>query len=307
SEVLLVTAFYPLSHSKHSVGEYKRWMTAFLGRIETDVYLYAPAYLVPLVESLRPAGYNLFVNTTFASPFDIPPLTAVGREGFEAQHALDREKRIHTAELYAIWSAKPYFLSAAAHTARAEGNRRYRLAFWVDAGSFRASKHAYRYWPDPARFDEAIAATKAMEDAILVPMDYDPPGWFMDWNATKGPADGSWSEGSFFGGSLSAVDWYARAYYTYFSHWRANGYFVGKDQTLINGLMLMYSDRFVTVWNRDFEAPAARIPKDPRIGALGYCDDPWYYYLFWLAREDEKERMNAIWRKEWHWDFWAER
>lgn len=129
--------------------------------------------------------------------------------------------------------------------------------------------------------------------------------------------------GSFFGGTLAAVEWYARTYYSYFDHWRSAGYFVGKDQTVINGIMLMHPDRFVTVWNRDPNAPGARAPRDALNGFLGYCFDPWqvlmrsticadnvlgrFYYIFYLAREDEKERMNDMWVAEWHWDFWNDR
>ncbi|KZV95188.1 hypothetical protein EXIGLDRAFT_672383 [Exidia glandulosa HHB12029] len=306
-DVLLVSAFFPVSQSRHtgSTAQYRRWMASFLGQIATDVYLYVPPYLAPMAESLRPAEYKLYLNTSFATPFDVPPLLEVGRDGFEAQLELDRERHQHSPELYAVWAAKPYFVSAASRATRGNG---YRLAFWVDVGSFREGAHAYKHWPDASRFDEAVATTTPVaEDSIFIPIDWAPPYWLEKWKAADGPADASWSEGSFFGGSMAAVDWYARTYYAYFNHWRAAGHFVGKDQTLMNGIMLMYPDRFATVWNRDPNAPKARSPRDTREGLLGYCFDPWYYFIFYLAREDEKERMNAIWSEEWHWDFWRTR
>lgn len=192
NEVLLVSAFYPSSQSKHSATEYRRWLTAFLGHIATDVYLYVPPYLAPMAESLRPPEYKLYINISFATPFDVPPLLDVQRAGFEGQQKLDREQQHHGPQLYAVLASKAYFLSAAAHATRRNG---YRLAFWVDADSFRAA-HAYKFWPDASRFDEALATTGSTEDSIFIPMDYAPPPWFIDWKASDGPADGSWSEGA---------------------------------------------------------------------------------------------------------------
>ncbi len=51
----------------------------------------------------------LTLNTSFSSPFDVPPLR--GREEqYDAMHAKDREGFRHTPALYAVWNAKPWLL-----------------------------------------------------------------------------------------------------------------------------------------------------------------------------------------------------
>jgi hypothetical protein len=102
--------------------------------------------------------------------------------------------------------------------------------------------------------------------------------------------------GSFFGGPPQAIRWYTSTFYEYHDHYLSLGHFVGKDQTLINALFLLFPRRFVTLWRRD---PSSRTKFWPS----GKCGGEWYYYEFALAKENERNAMESIWEKKMSW-FW---
>jgi hypothetical protein len=200
--ILLVSAFFPLSKSKHSISDYKAWLSRFLQPITTPIYFFTTPDMAPLIQSLR-GDLPITINTTYLSPFDIPPLkdspaTDEGydiRDKYQQMWSWDREKRRHNPELYAIWTAKPYFLD--------EGLRNsdiaYDYAFWTDAGSFR-DPHSYTLWPDPKRVREvwgegSKGSGTREEDLLFFPM-WGPPHPSMQyWSEGMGPIDNEFSEG----------------------------------------------------------------------------------------------------------------
>jgi hypothetical protein len=192
--ILLVSAFFPLPNSKHSLSDYKSWLSRFLAPITTPIYFFTTPEFAPLIQSLRGPGLPIAINTTFSSPFDIPPLKDT-RERYEEMWGWDREKHRHNPELYAIWSAKPYFLDEGLRNA-AGG---YEYAFWTDAGSFRDS-HEYAAWPDPGRvkevWEEGSRASGTEEgDLIFFPMWAPPHSSMQFWTEGMGPIDNEFSEG----------------------------------------------------------------------------------------------------------------
>lgn len=191
--ILLVSAFFPSPNSKHTIAEYRSSLTRFLGHIDTDVYIFVPPEMESLVREVR-GSRPLTVNTTFASPFGIPPL-----EGLEEQYAdmrkLSREKKRHSTMLYAARAAKAYFLDEAVQNS----GQRYQYAFWTDAQSFRG-EHTYVHWPDARRLEEIwVEGSRlngmAKEDLVFVPM-WDLPNHSMQfWQEMMGPLTNDFSEG----------------------------------------------------------------------------------------------------------------
>ncbi|KAF8058549.1 hypothetical protein FPV67DRAFT_508666 [Lyophyllum atratum] len=209
ARVLLVSALFPLQQSKHSMEDYRTWLTHFLGPtgVHSDVYFYTTPALAPLLLSLHTQAQHthtqrLTINTTYTTPWDVPPITP-HREKYARMHAWDRERGRHSAELYAVWNAKPWLLEQALavssqHTRGGEG---YDYAFWTDAGSFR-EEHAYRAWPDPARVEEVFRAGKEgggnlKEDPVFFPLFTVPGRKEYGWRVERGPVDMDFSEGEF--------------------------------------------------------------------------------------------------------------
>ena len=114
----------------------------------------------------------------------------------------------------------------------------------------------------------------------------------------------SFLPGSFFGGSPSTIAWWARTFYAYHDYYTSKNFFVGKDQTVFNSLLVLYNERIISVWVIDPEAPAANIAHDGlfeylksflRSNYLGSCGSDWYYYQFWLSDRETRDGMRKIW------------
>ncbi|KAJ6584802.1 hypothetical protein B0H19DRAFT_927552 [Mycena capillaripes] len=310
-KILLVTAFFPLSKSKHTMREYEWWLSQFLAPITTDVYFFAPTDMEPLIRRCR-GDLSIIIDTTYSTPFEIPPLNMY-RDHYQKMHAQDREAFRHSPELYAVWNAKPFFLDEAVQNLSRTG-KAYDYAFWNDAGSFR-STHEYKGWPDPGRVREiweegsALSGEKA-EDLLFFPITGMPHSSFRYWVQDHGPVDNEFSEGSFFGGSPSTIAWWRRTFYAYHDHYLKLGIFVGKDQTLINAIFLLFPSRVIAVWLGDTDAPAhtGLLPVVDE-GALGSCGHEWFYYQFWLSTPSERHAMRKIWENStrWSWGWWRQR
>jgi hypothetical protein len=171
---LLVSAFYPLPKSKHTNAEYTDWLQRFLGHVSTDIYFFTTPEMEPHVRRARnvlsskvssgsgsTTSSQLIINTTYPSPFSIPPLHPY-KGKYEEMHAWDREKERHSPDLYAIWNAKPWFLKEGLRNMRLHDFGDYDYAFWTDAGSLR-HEHAYEAWPDAARVEEVLEAGFQMQ------------------------------------------------------------------------------------------------------------------------------------------------
>jgi len=187
--ILLVSAFFPLSKSKHSSSDYEIWISRFLGPITAPIYFFTTPEFEPFIRSLRGPNLSITINTTFSSPFDIPPLKdGIGtKEKYQEMWGWDPYPDIRNPELSATWSAKPYFLD--------EGLRNsgiaYDYAFWNDAGSFR-DVHSYKSWPDPMRVKEVweegskVTGT-SVEDLLIFPMWGFLPSSMKNWSEEIGP------------------------------------------------------------------------------------------------------------------------
>lgn len=204
TRILLVSALFPLSKSKHSIKDYRSWLTLFLGSVTTDIYFYTPPELAELVAEVR-GNLPITINTTFSTPFDIPPLIDL-KEAYERMHTMDRERSRHSPELYAMWNGKPYYLDEALRNANSQSNQ-YSYAFWIDAGSFR-SEHVYRNWPDSGRVEEiwdegSRVSGVAKEDLLFFPMWNPPHASMSNWEDSLGPVDTEFSEGMYYYSCLS--------------------------------------------------------------------------------------------------------
>jgi len=233
--VLLVSAFFPLTKSKHSHEDYAGWLRRYLTKVTTHIYFFAPPEIESMIRELR-GDLPMTLNMTFSSPFDIPPLRDL-RGRYEEMHELDLEKDIHSPELYAVWTAKSYFLKEGLQNSKAN-NFDFTWAFWNDAGSFRDDQE-FTAWPDRHRISDIfregsrLAGTRA-KDLFFMPI-WDSPGDDLKgWQEDDGPiqSPNSVSEGklirsrlgistrsnlphlgSFFGGHGDAIAWWNKAYF----------------------------------------------------------------------------------------------
>ncbi|KAF8161503.1 hypothetical protein B0H34DRAFT_796283 [Crassisporium funariophilum] len=315
TRILLVSAMFPLSKSKHSKGEYANWLARFLEPMTTDIYMYTTPELAETFKKLR-GDLPITIDTSYSSPFEVPPLVGL-EETYIKMNDMDKEKWHHSPGLYAVWNAKPFLLEAAVRNLRAKGER-YDYAFWNDGGSFRRN-HRYSNWPDPVRIEQvweeaSLLARQTKDDLLFFPIFQLPDEKLKDWTEDMGPIANSvqFSEGSFFGGSQSTIEWFARIFYAYHDHYIERGLFVGIDQDVFNALFLLFPERMFTVWMNDPIAPAHQgITPSPSLvpslerGFLGECGAEWFYYQFWFADKKTRDVMRLIWLSEERWRKWG--
>jgi len=270
--------------------------------VKSHIYFFTCPEMEDMVRNVR-GDLPITINTSFTTPFDVPPLHGL-QNYYDQMHEKDREKHLHSPELYAVWNAKPYLLEQAVKNMQKEGIM-YEYAFWSDAGSFRDNQQ-YGDWPDARRVEEiwrtgsALTGT-AKEDLIFYPMVLSPPPYSRHWVESDGPIDIDFSEGSFFGGRPKAIFWWSQTFYAYHDYYLfEKGLFVGKDQTVFNALFFLFSERFITVWQFDPQAPNYVGLLD---WPLGPCGSSWFYYQFFFASENDRDAMRDVWfsQVKWPW------
>lgn len=198
THILIVSAFFLLPSSKHTLEEYKPWLSTFLTSVTTDVYFYTSPDMESMIKELR-GDRPLTLDTSFSSPFDTPPL-----QGLEDMYANMRKQdphkhRGHSVDYYAVWNSKPYLLNRAVETMRSK-KEIFEYAFWDDAGSFRDDQLRVGAWPDVGRVEEiwregVKTSGMAKEDLLFFPMRGLPHASMRHWMETLGPIESSFSQG----------------------------------------------------------------------------------------------------------------
>ena len=197
-QVLLVSAFFPLAKAKHTHEEYAKWMTLYLSKVTTHIYFFAPPEIEGMIRKLR-GNLPMTLNTTFATPFDIPPL-----QGLQGRYAdmnkVDPENAYHSPELYAVWSSKTYFLREGLLNMQSTGMT-VEYAFWSDAGAMRDDQD-YTNWPALERVDAiftdgAKLSGMRKDELFFMPMWDVPKDDLRSWTPLEGPKEigGAISEG----------------------------------------------------------------------------------------------------------------
>ena len=201
TRILLVSAMFPLSKSKHSSKDYVDWLSRFLGPLTTDIYMYTTPEFAETLAEIRGA-LPITIDTSYSSPFQVPPLKGL-EETYIKMNDMDKEKWHHSPGLYAVWNAKPYLLQTAVRNL-ADKKIHYDYAYWNDGGSFRRN-HVYENWPDPGRieqvWEEASTLTgKDKVDLLFFPIFQLPEEKLSDWIEEMGPIANpvQFSEGSSF-------------------------------------------------------------------------------------------------------------
>lgn len=193
SEVLIVSAFFPLNDSHHSDREYEKLLGSFLGTIRTPIYFFTPPEIVPLVRKQR-GSLPITINSSYADPFDIPPVRGLHDYYRKMRRWQNRYRKAEGPGLYALRTAKPWFLAEAVKNYEGElapGTEAVGYAFWVDVESFRDDLHVHD-WPNVERvkevFKEGAEATgKSEDELIFFPMSHQPNPTMRWWKEDMGP------------------------------------------------------------------------------------------------------------------------
>lgn len=98
----VVTAFYPLSRSKHGVTKYMTWIQNFC-KNPCSLVVFTDAATAPTIQAAR----GELPTHVIVKEFHLFNVTSPRMMRFwTRQHAIDPEARIHNPELYAVWAMK---------------------------------------------------------------------------------------------------------------------------------------------------------------------------------------------------------
>lgn len=265
--ISIVTAYYRLHDAKgrfkHSTEEYNEWLKASVGSFNVTIFLFTSPDLEGFFTELRsPNLLPLHIITTFPTVWDNPFASRVRDDYENAQQAMDPEKSFQTPEMYALWNSKSWLLNYTAHNF----NHRSSVLFWVDAGAVRIGSH-YHNWPYVPRVAEIF---KGSEDKIIIEAVFRFPSRLKSWNVSDGPVTVDILAGGFFGGSPASISKWTSTYQLFHDRYLADGFFVGKDQSVMIAVALSAPHMF------------RFIPE-----CFGSCSVSWFLFLSYFSSPEE--------------------
>lgn len=228
----VVSAFY-IMNSKFPSAQYMRWIETFLSNIPCHLVFFTDQELIPLFEHMRQAHMD---KTRFiALPREQwTAYTRYGKAFWQQQNIIDREKAIHSPDLYAIWYEKMEFVRRA-YELNPFGHKNY---IWCDAGAFR-----YPEWIPQL---QTFGHTSNIPDDKITLLQVE-PFTREDYDSFQKDGIGNFDDRNRIGGGIQAGSkeaWekWISLYNAKLEERTARGMFVGKDQTILAALVLQNPD-----------------------------------------------------------------
>lgn len=281
-DLTIVSALMKIPTKKHSATDYLNWVKIALSSIRAaPVVIYTTPEMLPtFAELLRTHGGQATPHLALVLCDDIWSVPWLRRKVVSAgenwssveeiyynqQYRLDPEWKLHSPDLYAMWNSKPWMTAQVAKWNPFAS----KYFVWVDIGAWRS--HQFRHWPSTQHFRRLLLfGENKMVVGLVTPIsqfDID------SYQPNRGPLARDLFQGGFFAGSKDAVGWWLEGYtrlHDYFVH---DGRFVGKDQHLINSLVLLHCHKVLMI-------DAGNLPPS--------CGDRWFYFSHFLADHREKK------------------
>ena len=263
----IVVGYFPFSKAKHSKSEYLSWLENLLGYCQSPMIIFTNAEYQPILYRLRRNGTlpSLFI-TEYQSPSDMPPIQSLVST-FKQQHTKDPERAYHSVDLYAAWCAKSFMLDRGAQM----NPFRSQYFLYMDAGAFRSSMYHFERWPHPPTV-HAILNDQRLLLGMIAPL----PRRFcpLKYQIRDGPIGMDLVEGTFMGGSASAIRWWTSTFYEVVGKFRAKKFFIGKDQSVMNAIALAYPKKL-----------------NMMLPFRTSCGDVWFAFGPLLANEEERQAL----------------
>uniref|UniRef100_A0A0G4FS13 Uncharacterized protein n=1 Tax=Chromera velia CCMP2878 TaxID=1169474 RepID=A0A0G4FS13_9ALVE len=255
--VTVVTALFHFKQSKHTWKGYMEWLEEFFESVHPSVRI-----VVYTSRDLRSLfGDRPNTEFRFGDVWSLGPLPRLKRE-YERQWEMDPEKERHNPNLYAVWNVKSYCLQAECGRGLSE------YCFWVDAGSFRSPFEGNDFFGP-----EAVAFLDSLQEGCkdcpifgLVPVLPGAGEKLHTYRPANGPLAIDMIEGGFYGGTETAVDWFFVLFWQWHDWFLDKGFFVGKDQEIMNALLWHHRAQVLVIVTSEAE------------GGERYCGNYWFQF-----------------------------
>ena len=268
NEITVVTAYFPLEKAKHSQSDYQSWLKNLFSFCQSPMIIFTTTKFHSTLYQLRRNGsLPSFFVIDYPSPLHMPPIKPL-ISTFQEQHQQDPEYAYHSIELYAVWCAKSFMLNRS--TELNPFNSRFFL--YMDAGAFRSRKYRFQAWPNLSTLlpllinDRYLLGMIAPLPRRLCPLKY---------QVNDGPLKIDLIEGTFMAGSIDSIHWWTSMYYDTINDYRSKKFFIGKDQSVMNVLALVYANRV----NMFLPFRLA-------------CDDVWFAFGPLFSQEEERKSLG---------------
>jgi len=114
SKVTVISLYFQLNKSKHSIAKYQTWITNFIQSVSSPLVVFTDKESIKDLVELR--NRNNYQTTLYVADNIWKVMDENGRQRKRnytynyqnKQHSLDREKHIHNPNLYALWNLKPF-------------------------------------------------------------------------------------------------------------------------------------------------------------------------------------------------------
>ena len=265
SSVTIVTMLIKIPKSKHSYNDYKNWSSNMIDSLGVPFVAYVDEYwsesFIKLCQERNLNGIVYIIKNIWQILNDLE--MERNRNYIEnyitEQIEKDREKRIHSPELYAIWNLKAFIVNTTTNSNPFQSN----FFIYTDCGAWR--NKVFPNWPDvklianliPMLYDRILFGQVKEPDQILRVSIYE-----------------DLMEATFFAGSTRAIRDYTQEFYRIHDEWLDKGLFIGKDQNMLNSLTYIETPHLI-----------ARLNARPANCTKSF--DEWFFYQFYFAHEDQ--------------------
>lgn len=171
--VSIVSCYYPLSKSKHSIEEYMSWILNFLSNIDTPIIMFSEGQAFQFMKQIRDqAGLADRFFPIQKSFSDLKFSNEEWIQTWEKQVDLSNYKHLHNQELFRIWANKAFFVEEAIEQNPFQSD----FFVWCDAGcwrDFRVSRTFGPGWPSVSKIQSnklhilAISSVRPFLDELV--------------------------------------------------------------------------------------------------------------------------------------------
>ena len=230
----VISMYFNLSKSKHTNDEYRSWVRNMLLSVRAPLVMFVDRKTVEFCRKWRDSTY--IYRTVYLIYEDVwemlGQLEATRNRSYThayKQEQLDKdpESSIHSPELYALWNLKAFMVAKAAKL------NPYWSSFFLytDAGAWREA--IMPGWPDDT-FARQLASK--LRDRML----FGQIGQVEEATQALPPASSAiFIQGTFFAGSLAAVERHQRLFYNLHDKLLDDGQFIGRYISLICDLTIL--------------------------------------------------------------------
>ena len=229
SNVTVISHYFQLKKSKHSIVDYKKWVRNFFISVSSPLVIFTDkqSFIQELLElrTLLNQPTTLYVTDSIWNVLKenegIRKLNYISNYKKE-QLKLDREKQIHNSNLYALWNLKSFVTDKIAQ----ENFYNSSAFIYSDSGAWR--HQIIKDWPDNY---QVMSLIEDLNDRVLLGQ-LDDEKKFIYKNCQFPDID--LIEGTFFMGSQKAVHHFKEEFWHIHDKKLQKGEFIGKDQILMN-------------------------------------------------------------------------